>query len=91
MSEPRVSFDEIEDGVATFVLYKDDSRELLLYPVDELPEGAEREHLFGQFRPEFDDNGEIVALHYDQELTEREHEKAQSIIEKYQDTTDDSE
>jgi hypothetical protein len=75
----RVAFIDIEDGYAKFILYKDEEiREDFHYPVNELPEGVKREHLDDQFRPEFDDEGNIVALHHDQEL----HNKNTKNIEK---------
>lgn len=92
MTEDHVSFSEIEDGVATFVLYKDEGpSELFRYPLDELPPGVNRDQFGCEFRPEYDDDGEIVALHYDEELTQREHEKAQSAIEELKEMTDNSE
>jgi hypothetical protein len=92
MVDRHVSFEEIEDGVATFVLYKDEGpSESFRYPVDELPAGVDRDQLDCAFRPEFDDDGEIVALHYDEELTQREHEKTKEAIEEYKEMLDDSE
>lgn len=91
MTEPYVSFREIEEGIATFVLYRDDGpRELFRYPLDELPPGVDRDQSGCEFRPEFDD-GEIVALHYDEELTQREHEKARTAVEELKEMADDSE
>lgn len=92
MTEDYVSFNEIEDGVATLVLYKDEgSRELFYYPLDELPSGVDRDQLGCKFWPEFDDNGEIASLYYDEELTQRESKKAQEAVEKYKEMLDDSE
>ncbi|UPM45303.1 hypothetical protein [Halocatena salina] len=92
MTERHVSFREIEDGVATFVLYKEEGpSELFRYPLDDLPEGVDRDQYGCEFRPELDDDGKIVALHYDKELTQREHEKAQSAIEELKGMTDESE
>jgi hypothetical protein len=88
MPEYRVSFDEIEDGVATFALFKDgDFQELVRYPVDDIPDGAT---VNDQFRPEFDDNGEIVALQYDEELTKREHEEYKEAMERRKEMLDDN-
>lgn len=92
MTEPYVSFHEIEDGVATLVLYKPEGpSELFHYPVDELPPGADRDQFGGKFRPEFDDDGEIAALHYDEELTQRKQEEAKAELEEYREMIDDSE
>lgn len=92
MTEDYVSFNEIEEGVVTLVLYKaDGSRELFYYKLDELPAGVDRDQLGCKFRPEFNDNGEIAELHYDEELTQREHEKAQEAVEKYKEMLDDGE
>lgn len=90
MTEYRVSFNRIEDDVATFALYKDEEfQEHLHYGVDELPEGVNQTQLDDQFRPEFED-GEIVALHYDRELTERKHEEFSEGDERYKNLLDDS-
>lgn len=92
MTEPHVAFAEIEDGVARFIRYRDEGpRKVLEYPIDELPEGIQRDDRGKHFRPEFDDSGEIVALHYDEELTEQEHERAQSTIEQFKQRLDDTE
>ncbi len=92
MTERYVSFREIEDGVATFVLYKEEGpRELFYYSLDELPEGVDREQLGCEFRPEFDDEGEIAALHYDEELTQREDEKAKAAVEEFKEMVEDNE
>jgi hypothetical protein len=90
METPRVLFDEIEDEVATFVLYKDEGRrELFRYPVDELPEGVDRDQFGGTFRPELDEDGDIVALHYDEELTEQSRAEAEEAYERYKEMLDD--
>jgi hypothetical protein len=92
METPRVLFDEIEDEVATFVLYKDEgSRELFRYPIDDLPKGVDRDQFGCTFRPELDDNGDIVALHYDKELTEQSREEAEEAYEQYKEMLGDSE
>jgi hypothetical protein len=92
MAESYVSFNEIEDDVATFVLYTDDPpRELLYYPIDDLPPGVERDQLGCKFRPEFDDDGDIVALHYDEELTQRKHEQAKAELEEFEEMLNDNE
>jgi hypothetical protein len=88
MAEYRVSFDEIEDGVVTLPLYKDEEfQRLLRYDIDELPEGASPDD---QFRPEFNDDGEVVALHYDEELTQRKHEEFADAVERHRELLDDS-
>lgn len=87
MSGYRVSFGDIEDDVAQLKLYKDgEFQDYLRYHIEELPEGATKGD---QFRPEFDD-GEIVALHYDDKLTEREREKSREAVGRYKEMLDDS-
>jgi flagellar motility protein MotE (MotC chaperone) len=90
MPEYRASFNEIEEGVATFALYKDEEfQEHLRYAVEDLPDGVDSTQLDDQFRPEFED-GEVVALHYDQELTEQKHEEFDEGDERYRQLLDDS-
>lgn len=87
----RVAFAEIEDGFAKFRLYRDDELlDYLDYPIEELPNGVNQEQLGKQFRPEFDDDDEIVALHYDKELTERKHAEAQEAIAEYREMVEDN-
>lgn len=91
MSEYRVSFDEIEDGVAKFTLYEnEEAQEHLTYSIDNLPEGVEPSHLNDQFHPEFDDTGEIVALHYDQDLTEQKYRDFEKAAEKHEELLEDN-
>lgn len=88
MSEYRMSFDEIEEGIATFALFENGNfQELLRFSVDDIPEGAT---VNDQFRPEFDDDGEVIAMQYDEELTEREHEAYKEAMERRKDMLDDS-
>jgi hypothetical protein len=90
MAKYEVSFNEIEDGVAKLKMYKNgETHEYLRYRLEDLPEGIEPSDVGKQFRPEFDDE-EIVALRYDEELTERRHEEAQSAIEDYEEMLEDS-
>ncbi|MFC6962059.1 hypothetical protein [Halocatena marina] len=90
MTEYRVSFNRIEDGVATFALYKDEEfQKHLQYDAEDLPEGVDQTQLDDQFRPEFED-GEVVALHHDQELTERKHGEFSEGDERYRNLLDDS-
>lgn len=87
MAEYRVSFGDVEDEIAQLKLYEDgEFQDYLRYHVEELPEGATKGD---QFRPVFDD-GEIVALHYDEELTEREREKGKEAVERYKEMLDDN-
>jgi hypothetical protein len=87
MSEYRVSFGDIEDEVAQLKLYKDgEFEDYLRYRMEELPEEATKGD---QFRPIFDD-GEIVELRYDEELTEQEREKGREAVERYKEMLDDS-
>lgn len=88
MPDYRVSFHDLEEGIAKLKLYKDgDVQDHLQYPIDELPEGATATD---QYRPEFDEAGEITALHYDAELTEQMREEFDEGVEKYKDMLDDS-
>lgn len=91
MTEYRVSFDEIEDEVAKLILYKDDEfQEHLRYHIEELPDGAERDHLGGDFRPEFDEEETITALHYDEELSKRKREEAEEGVKRFKEKLEDS-
>jgi hypothetical protein len=91
MPKYRVSFNDIEDGIAQLTLHKDDDiEEFLHYSLDDSPMGLERDDLGNQFRPEFDDDGEIVALHYDEELTERKREEYTEAAERHNERLDDS-
>lgn len=69
MTDYRVSYHDYEEGIATLKLFKNgEFQEHLRYSVEELPDGATATD---QYRPEFNDDGEIIALHYDEELTEK--------------------
>jgi hypothetical protein len=87
MPEYRVSYHDFEDGIATLKLFKDEEfQEHLRYSVEELPDGATATD---QYRPEFDDDGEIIALHYDEELTKQKRKEFDEGIEKYKDMLDE--
>lgn len=91
MVEYRVSFDEVENEVAKFTLYENDEpQKHLSYSVDNLPQGVERDHLNDQFRPEFDENGEIIALHYDKDYTEQKRRDFKEAEKKHKELLDDS-
>jgi hypothetical protein len=91
MPEYRVSFNDIEDNVAQLTLHRnDDIKEFLQYSLDDSPLGLERDDLGNQFRPEFDDDGEIVALHYDEELTERKRQEYTAAAERHEERLDDA-
>lgn len=88
MTEYRVSFDDTEDGMAQITLYKNDgSPELLHYDIEKLPEGATPGD---QFRPEFNESGEIVELHYNQEMTERKREDFKEAVSEYKEMLEDN-
>lgn len=88
MTEYRVSFDEVEEGVATLPLYKDrEFQKLLHFKREELPEEAKPDD---RFRPECNDDGEVIALHYDKELIKRMHEEFANAVERHQELLDDS-
>lgn len=87
MTEYRVSYHDYEDGIATLKLFKNgEFQENLHYPVGELPEGAAATD---QYRPEFDDDGEIIALHYDEELTKQKRGEFDEGVDKYKDMLDE--
>lgn len=78
--------------MATLVLYKPDGpSELFHYQLDELPPGVDRDQFGGKFRPEFNGDGAIAELHYDEELTQRKQEEAKAELEEYREMIDDSE
>lgn len=88
MPDYRVSFLKIEEGVAKLALYKDeDHQDVLYYDIEDLPDGAQPTD---QFRPEFNDDKEVVTLHYDDELTERKSKDFKEIIERRKEKSDDS-
>jgi hypothetical protein len=90
MSEYRVSFDEIEDEVAKFTLYENEEpQEHLTYSIDNLPDGVELQQLNDQFCPEFDGAGNIVALHYDQEITDQKRRDFEEAAKKHDELLDD--
>lgn len=92
MSEYRVSFNDIEDGMAHLSLHEDDEiREFLHYPIDDLPMGLERDDLGNQFRPTFDDDGSIVELRYDEELTKRKRWEYKEAADSHRNRLNDTE
>lgn len=92
MSEYRVSFNDIEDDMAHLTLHEDDEiREFLHYPINDLPMGLERADLGNQFRPTFDDDGSIVELQYDEELTEQKREEYKRAADRHRNRLDDTE
>ncbi|MBZ6493674.1 hypothetical protein [Natrinema longum] len=77
MSDYRVSFRNIEEGVARMALYKDSERErFFIWDPDEFPDEIGDN---AQFRPTFEDE-KTVSLEYDQELTEEVKEEIQNNI-----------
>jgi hypothetical protein len=78
MTERRLSYHELEDGVVTLTLFEDgDMKEDFYWYVEDMPDGAEPGD---QYRPEFED-GELVAIHYDEELTSQKRKEFQESIE----------
>lgn len=78
MTERRLSYHDLEDSIATLKLFEDgDFQEYFHWNVEELPDGAEPGD---QYRPEFED-GELVALQYDEELTEQKMEDFEESLE----------
>lgn len=87
MVERRLSYHELEDGIATLVLFEDDEiQEEFLWKVEDLPDGAIPGY---QYRPEFED-GELVAMHYDEELTEKKREDFKDAVEWYNKMLEDN-
>lgn len=87
MEERRLSYQELEDGVATLILFENE--EILKHfskPVDELPDGAEPGD---QYQAEFED-GELVEMQYDEELTEKKREEFKDASEKYYEMLEDN-
>lgn len=87
MKERRLSYQEIEDRVATLILFENE--EILKHfrkPVEELPDGAEPGD---QYRSEFED-GELVAMEYDEELTKKKQEEFKDAREKYNEMLEDN-
>ncbi|WP_248903507.1 hypothetical protein [Halocatena marina] len=71
MTERRISYHDLEDGIATLKVFEDSNFQgYLHWNVEELPDEAEPGD---QYRPEFED-GELVALQYDKELTDQKWE-----------------
>lgn len=80
MTESRISFDGIKDGMAQLTLYiNGDVREYLHTPLQNMPEET---GLGDQFRPLLDD-GDVVGFQYDETLSERKHEEGREAIEMY--------
>jgi hypothetical protein len=78
MTERRLSYHDLENGIATFRLFENgDFQEYFHWDVDELPDGAEPGD---QYRPEFED-GELVTMHYDEGLTERKWDDFEESLE----------
>lgn len=72
----RASLETIEDGVARFILYKDDERvRTFLWDSEELPNGV---RAGDQFEVEFAGDGiesEVTAVSYSEGLTQQRHEE----------------
>lgn len=87
MTERRLSYHELEDGIATLILFEDDEiQEDFYWDVEELPDGAIPGY---QYRPEFED-GELVAMHYDEELTEKKRDDFKEAVEWYNEMLEDN-
>ena len=80
MAERRLSYHDREDGIATLRLVEDgDVQEHFRWSVDDMPDEA----IPGdQYRPEFED-GELVAIHYDEELTAQKRKEFQDAVERH--------
>lgn len=87
MTERRLSYQDLEDGIATLILFEGRERlEEFYWDVEDMPDGAVPGD---QYQPEFED-GELVALHYDKELTEKKQEDVEDAIEWYNEMTEDN-
>lgn len=80
MIERRLSYQDLEDGVATLILFENEEIvDDFYWSVEDMPDGAEPGD---QYHPEFED-GELVALQYDEELTEQTFEEHQDALDWY--------
>jgi hypothetical protein len=87
MTERRLSYQDREDGIATLVLFKGRERlEDFYWDVEDLPDEAVPGD---QYRPEFED-GELVAMHYDEELTEKKREDVKDAIKWHNEMLEDN-
>lgn len=88
MTERRLSYQDREDGIATLVLFEGRERiEDFYWDVDDLPDGAVPGD---QYQPVFED-GELVTLHYDEELTRKKREDVKDAIKWHNEVVEDNE
>lgn len=96
MTDYRAEFIQVEDEIATFKVYKDEKfQKYLKYHIEKVPTHVDGTPDKGarvddQFRPEFDDDGNIVTLHYDEELTEQKLIEAQEAVADYREMLEDN-
>lgn len=87
MTERRLLYQELEGDVTTLVLFEDrDIIEDFYWDVEDMPDGAEPGD---QYQPEFED-GKLVALHYDEELTAQKRKDFKDAIERHKEMLEDN-
>lgn len=87
MKDRRLSYQEVEDGIATLVLFENEEIiEHFHKPVEELPDGAEPGD---QYRSEFE-GGELVTMRYDEELTKKKEEEFKEADRKFSEMLEDN-
>jgi hypothetical protein len=87
MKERRLSYQDREDGIATLTLFDDEKIiEDFYWDVEEMPDGAVPGD---QYQPEFED-GELVALHYDEELTKKKRKEIEAAVERHQERLEEN-
>lgn len=80
MKDRRLSYQDSEDGIAILVLFdNEETIDSFHVSIEELPEEAS---LGDQYQPEVED-GELVAMQYDEELTKRKREEVEEAIEQH--------
>ncbi|WP_248908397.1 hypothetical protein [Halocatena marina] len=81
MEERRLSYQDRENGIATLILFENEEIiERFHRDAEELPDGAT---IGDQYQPEIRD-GELVAMHYDEELTEKKRKEIEDTIQRHQ-------
>ncbi|MFC6960734.1 hypothetical protein [Halocatena marina] len=87
MAERRLSYQELEDGVATLILFEGrDIVDDFYWDVEDMPDEAEPGD---QYQPEFED-GELAALHYDEELTAQKRKDFKDAVERHKEMLEDN-
>ncbi|UPM41647.1 hypothetical protein [Halocatena salina] len=80
MKERRLSYQDHEDGIATLILFENEKIiERFHKDVGELPDDAA---IGDQYQPEIED-GELVAMQYDEELTKKKQKEVEDAIQRH--------